>query len=121
MIRMKLAALAAFAALAAPAWAAQIDFDAAITDLDGKPEMLDGGRTMTLRIASEVALLSNFPDEPALATEAKSERFWLAERIHRPGAADLSAEEVALLKRLIGKAYPPLVVGRAIQLLDPKK
>jgi hypothetical protein len=50
---------------------------------------------------------------------AKVERFKLAVRLARGGDVSLTAEDVALLKRLIGKAWAPLVVGRALEVLDP--
>lgn len=44
----------------------------------------------------------------------------LAQRIYQEDAPELKAEEVAELKRLIGEMYPPLIVMRAWELLDPQ-
>lgn len=92
----------------------KIDFSAAITDLDGKP-IAD---LVLSRMATD-ALLMPFPDERDLSGEEKITRFKLAQRIHGKEDADLSVEEVALLKRLIAKAYATLACARAWELLDP--
>jgi hypothetical protein len=60
--------------------------------------------------------------EDTLPGEKKLQRFNLACRIHnaasRQEELDVSVEEVALLKELIGKAYPPMITGPAWILLE---
>jgi hypothetical protein len=54
-----------------------------------------------------------------LSEEAKFLRGALAAKIHNATAPlALKAEDTALLKKLIGKAYSPLIVFRAWPLLD---
>lgn len=75
-------------------------------------------RPMTLAHAAVTALQIAFPDEKPELVE-KMRRFKLAQRIHdAPGPVDVDAEEVALIKALIVKIYPPLVVGRSVELLE---
>lgn len=55
-----------------------------------------------------------------LKGEEKVERFELAKEIHKSaGLVDLQSEQIALLKKLIARAYGPLTVGQAWQVLDP--
>ena len=50
----------------------------------------------------------------------KVERYELAKKIHNStGLVDLQVEEVALLKELIGRIFPPITVGQAFEILDP--
>ena len=116
-------------ALAVPASAA--DFSAKILDMNNKPVIDDtacpadaaGKRPcmseVTLADVSVRALMAVAQDEATLAGEEKFKRFSLAMRIKDGGKIDLSAEDTAMLKKLIGKLYAPLVVGRAFPLLDP--
>ena len=94
-----------------------IDFSAVLTDLDGNP-MKDGENDATLGRIATNALLLPYQDEQNLSGEDKLKRFMLAGKARGP-AVELTVEEIALAKRLIGKAYGPLVVGRAWALLDP--
>jgi hypothetical protein len=51
----------------------------------------------------------------------KYECFRLAVKLQsRDGDVELEAEEVALLKRLIGASMPVVIVGRMFELLDQK-
>ena len=115
--------------LTLPASAA--DFSAKILDMNGKaviddtacPADTTGKRPcaieVTLADVSVRALMAVAQDEATLAGEEKFKRFSLAMRIKDGGKIDLSAEDTAMLKKLIGKLYAPLVVGRAFPLLDP--
>lgn len=89
-----------------------INFKAPITDLDGK--QVDGA---TLGSVCTAALLAPNQQDSA---ETKGKLFDLALAIHGKEAADLKVEDVAMLKERVGKCYPPLVVGRTWQLLDPQ-
>lgn len=81
-------------------------------------ELVDGEqRPMTLRAVSVNALMGQYQDEPHLTGDEKFRRFQLAVRITE-GDQDVSAEEVTLLKRLIGKAYTPMIVGPAYLALE---
>lgn len=73
---------------------------------------------LTLGAAARHALCSNFNDERDLSGEDKFERGMLAHRIRADGC-DCSVEEIATIKKLIGKLYGPEVVVAAWPLLDP--
>jgi hypothetical protein len=115
--------------LVVPASAA--DFSAKILDMDGRPFIDDvkcpadtaGKRKceddVVLANIAVRALMASYQDETNLAGEEKFKRYALAMKIKDGGDVSVSAEEVSLLKRLIGKLYTPLVVGRAFPLLDP--
>jgi hypothetical protein len=101
-----------------------IDFTVALNDLDGVA-ISDGNEakaTFTLGSAAVRALVIPYEDERNLSADEKFKRGELANRIHAATvgatALALKAEEVALVKKLIGKAYAPLIVFRAWPQLD---
>lgn len=124
---MKRAALAILLiALASPAMA--IDFSTKILDLKNQPiplcskEKPDCGVVLTMDDVALTALQAQFPDEQNLAATEKVKRYALGLKINASkGDVHLDAEDVTLLKQLIGKAYGSLVVGRAYEILDPVK
>ena len=91
----------------------KIDFAKTIKTLDGKE--LDPPRTLG-QISAE-ALLGNYPDEKIDGDE-KAKRLKLALRIVDAKDVDLKSEEIAKIKRLVGIAYAPLVVGQAFDMLE---
>ena len=91
-----------------------------LLDLDGEPLKDPAGVTVTLQNASVNALLANDQNENPDGVE-KAKRFALAMKIHNvKEPVDVTAEEIALVKKLIGKVYTALVVGRAYELLEQK-
>jgi hypothetical protein len=129
MKMLKAAIAAVLFACATPALA--LDFTTPLTQLGGKPFETDGkSGPITLGSISETALLTVFPDEQDAAQKAgpaaideyareKVRRYALAVKLHDKSDVTLSADEIALLKRLIGKGYPPVVAGQAWMMLDP--
>lgn len=118
MRRNYLTAVLSLAMLTTPALA--IDFKAEMTAIDGKAIPADPGKpeALTLQRVCEDALIASYPDEQTLPSDEKNRRFWLAIKIHG-GEQNLSADEITMLKKVIGKGYGPLVVGRAFGMLDP--
>lgn len=93
------------------------NFDKVILTLDGQP-LHHEGKVLTLAGVAVNALLANFEGEN-VSGQQKADRMQLALAINTvPDQVDLSAEQLAKLKDLIGRAYTPLVVGRAYQLLE---
>lgn len=72
----------------------------------------------TLRAVCVGALLGVYADEQSLGGEEKFRRYQLAERLNAGGVQEVSAEEVALLKKLVGKNWPPAVLGPAYEALE---
>lgn len=97
----------------------QIDFAAELNDLDGNPIKADGEKNATLSSIACTALLAVYADEQNLAPSEKVNRFQLALVATKGGMQDMKVEDVAMLKRLIGKAFGPLIVGRAYDILEP--
>lgn len=87
---------------------------------DGQP-IYKMSKVLTLRGACTAALTAVFDDDRTLDPKLKAERGWLAMKIHKHGdpAIDLSAEDVTMLKALIGKRYGSLVVYQTWDILDP--
>lgn len=93
------------------------NFDTEFSTFDGEI-IQTGGLPLTLKRASIDALMMPFEDEKNMSGEEKLLRYQLAVRINAGGNVDLKAEEVSLLKRVIGKAYTPIVVGPAYLELE---
>jgi hypothetical protein len=93
----------------------KIDFSAAIKDLDGEAAK-DGEKDATLGRGACTALLASYADEQNLAAEDKVKRFRLAEVAARGGEQEIKIDDVALIKKLIGKAFAPLIVARAYDI-----
>ena len=115
----------------------EVRFDKALRDMDGNElhdkvpsgeknvlgqDIMIDGPVATLGAVSVNALVATYQDEQRLSGEDKVKRWELAMRIKKlpSGAADLTAEEVALIKSLIAKAYGPIIVGQAWAMLEGK-
>jgi hypothetical protein len=99
-----------------------VDFSRGIKTLDGQ-QINDSSRdgvVMTVGLAAVNALLAEHPSESAgVPAEEKLRRYKLAVLIHAAnGPVGVSVEDVALIRRLIGFCYPPIVVGQAYEVLD---
>lgn len=94
----------------------KIDFGAVIRDIRGEP-VGEGEKKLTLGAVACQALLGTYGDEKNITAQEKVQRFTLAALCSNDGEAEISAEDVVRLKGLIGKAYGPLVVGRAYELI----
>ncbi len=83
-----------------------------IHDLSGKPltDPQDSGSPLTIGRACIGALLGASPRENPDGTE-KFRRWQLAQKMSGQASVDLSIEEVALVKKLVGEAWTATVVG----------
>jgi hypothetical protein len=98
-----------------------INFTHEIKQLDGKSiPGLGGKEKTTLKDVAVDALLAQFQDEQNLSGEEKCKRYVLATRIYGNDEIELTVEEVALIKKLIGRGFSPLVVGQAYSMLEGK-
>jgi len=97
-----------------------IDLTQELRDFDGRPMSdSENGKPTTLGTICSRALLAIFPDEQNLSGEQKFQRYKLAMKLAENDRPDLKAEEIADLKKLIGKAFSAMVVGRCWEMLDP--
>jgi hypothetical protein len=113
--------------LAAPG---AIDMTVVLTDESGKPLPDAVGQdfkddpscarcpTLTLGHAVAHALFAQLPGE-TVSGDQKWARGVLADKVRDAKAATLTAEEVVVIKRLIGGLYSGSVVVKAYPLLDP--
>lgn len=74
---------------------------------------------MTVRLAAVRALSVTFRDEPSVQGEERVKRFHLAFKITDEDEPNLTIEEIALIKKLVGKMGPNVVAGRMWAILDP--
>jgi len=108
----------------------KIDVTKEVRDLEGNPIFgppgapveIDGEPTppqkMTVRSACIQALLT--ADERDSGTQ-KFEAFRLAQKIQEDDNPHFKSEEIARLKKAVGKIFIPVVVGRVWDYLDPPK
>jgi len=96
----------------------KIDFSAVIKDLDGDA-VKDGDKDATLGRVACTALLASYADEQDLPAEDKMKRLRLAEIAAKGGSQEIKVDDVALMKKLIGRAFAPLIVGRAYDIIEP--
>jgi hypothetical protein len=85
-------------------------------DLVGK-EIRMGEVAATLGMVAAEALLS-LEASTKESGEQKARSFTLALQVHAAGTLDVPVEDVALIKRKIGEAWGPLVVGRAYEAIE---
>jgi hypothetical protein len=87
-----------------------------LTDIDGN-EFQDKSTVKTAILGS---LMNPLPGDETMVADKKVALFKLALKVNDTAAdCQLTAEEVAMIKERVGKGYPPLIVGRVFQLLDP--
>jgi hypothetical protein len=107
--------------LSTPAFA--IDFDTVLKNADGSSMKTDKGVEPTLSSICKSALVASYRDEvdptgkETITPAEKYARWKLAGRLH--GNVDLSPGDLALIKKLVGKAYSPSIMGPAWEVLDP--
>jgi len=102
-----------------------------LTELDGTPmvtgkqicqmcgQVVSKKEPMTVRLAATRALTAIFRDEQSLPGDQKITRFHLALKLTDEDEPDLQAEDIVTIKKLVGKMYGPVIVGRMWAILDP--
>ena len=107
----------------------KIDFKQRLQNLDGGDLMSDSGldekgikvraeEYWTLDTVCVNVLLGSVEGEKIDGSK-KYAQYELAGKVKKGG--ELKTEEVALIKELIGKMYPPVIVGASWDLLEGKK
>jgi len=109
----------------------KIDITQQIMELDGSTPMVTGrqicqmcgqvvgeSEPMTVQVAATRSLTASFRDEQSLPGDEKVTRFHLALKLTDEDEPDLKAEDIVLIKKLVGKMYGPVTVGRVWAILD---
>jgi hypothetical protein len=103
-----------------------IDFTHVLKDLDGN-DIMDIARkgdkaesvALTLSRVATNSLCGAIPNEKQVDGEEHLKRWLLAQKVNGNRAADLSVEEIAMIKDRLAKAYNnALVIGQSYTLLD---
>jgi len=76
-------------------------------------------RPLTLRLACTQALTMLRQQDQGLSGEEKFKRGLLAERIYTNDEIELEAEDISLLKKLIGETFNAIIILRTWRMLDP--
>lgn len=82
------------------------------------PDAAAKAETAPPLLLRDVVVNSLMAEEPNMVGGEKLARFLLAKRCLSAAVA-FSAEEVALIKRLVERAYSPLIVGLTFDMIDP--
>lgn len=77
----------------------------------------NSGNDLTLGMVCVQALLSNDKDENIDGVE-KMRRYELAKQIYSGNIDEIKAEEVVLLKKLVGKFFAIVIAGQVLPMLD---
>ncbi len=107
----------------------KIKLNQALVKMDGekmfKEEAINGKMIETknefqLKDVCVNSLLANVEKEEIDGVE-KMNRYLLATKIQKANELDLKSEEIAKLKKVIGRIYGVLIVGQAFEMLENKK
>ena len=97
-------------------------FGKVLLDEEDKEIKGKGGKPFTLKDACIQALTATYQDEQILPGEEKFKRYELYQKIKAlTDPAELLSDDIVSLKKLVGKAYGPLVVGQCWNALEGKK
>jgi hypothetical protein len=92
-----------------------------LRDMDGTVILDQKSNPATIKGVCIEALLATYKDEENLSGEDKLKRWQLAIKVKDGDSpCDLTVEEVSLIKKLIGKAYGPLVTGQVWTILESR-
>ena len=94
------------------------NFNQTLKELDGKPMKGEKGEEVKLSLPSINSLLAT-PTNEILEPVEKIVRYGIAQKISRAkGPVELTIEEVAKIKELVGKYMPTVVMGSVYEILE---
>jgi len=93
----------------------KINTETKLTNLEGEP-IKDGSVDATVGKVIRNALLGNDQSDNA---DKKLKKYKLAMDCLAT-EVDLKAENVSLIKKCVGENYPPLIVGKVFEIIDPE-
>lgn len=87
--------------------------------LEGEPFQDDKQKPLTYKNIICNALLGNYQDDANLPGKEKLDRWHLAQKVHSAnGFLELTAEDVATVKRLVAKGYTTPVSAQVWEILE---
>ncbi len=95
----------------------KLSLDEKILDLSGNQVLTPDGQTLTLANVLSTACVAPLESDRSMSGEEKAKLFEMALKVVQ-GNSEFSIEDVAVMKRRIGMAYSPIVVGRSWKLLE---
>lgn len=100
-----------------------INVNTELKGLDGTP-IKERDEILNFGDIALVSLNANFEDEK-IEFKEKTNRFVLMTKIYNSKESfkplEITVEEASLLKKLIGKLWIPLIVGRCIEIIENKE
>ncbi len=98
-----------------------IAIDQKFKDIEGN-YILENEKEVELKTIIINALLGDYSDEKTLLGDDKLKRWDLAIKIKQASdTVELSAEEIVLIKFLVGKPYTTTITGQAYKMLENNK
>jgi len=92
-----------------------------VVDVDGADIIAPGAKgPMTLQDVIFNSILVPSQDDDDKKKYEKYEIFKKVKNANKDGLVDLDIEDIATIKKSIGKVQPPLVLGQAYDLLEGK-
>ena len=89
-----------------------------LTGLDGEPLKGDKGRVLTLRDVFINSVLTPIDGDD---DRKKYEKWEIFKKVRdAKEEADLTVEDIAVLKKSIGKIQPPLILGQCFDMIEGK-
>jgi len=89
------------------------NFDVPLKNIDGS-EIKENDKPVHASQIIANALLA--PDNAS--GQEKAERYALSLEIYKGGDVDITVDNLAKIKELVGKAYAPLIVGQIYSIID---
>ena len=98
----------------------KINFSKVLVNHKGVNVKNENGEEVKLYAPCVNALNALYEDEKGMGGDEKFQRYKLSLKIDEKEEIDVSVEDVSLIKKLVGKAYPPATVGLVYEALEGK-
>jgi hypothetical protein len=96
----------------------RIDFEQVIRDLKEQPLKNGEDGPLTLGGVTCTTMIGVLPEDQNIAPEEKVKMFRLAQLATKGGEQEVKTEDLAMLKKRVGKMFGALVVGRVFDLIE---
>ena|SRR3990167_5616352 len=96
----------------------KINFGSHVADLKGVALKDEKGEDVKLHVPCVNALTANYQKENDIGGDEKYRRYKLAVKIDKPEEIEVTSEEITLIKKLVGFAFTPILVGGIFDKLE---